>query len=203
MDLSRKLPIAANSIKSSAKQAGISSEALGKSLPATVVSVSGSLVTVNFEVSGDFTLPQIQVPVLGSEYIRLPIQSGCKGMVISSDYYLGNMSGLGTGKATFVRNGNLTNLVFVPIGNKSWSSVDGDVLTLYGVSGVLLKNSESGDASVSITSDDVTLATSGASVALSGSDVTITGTLSINGLAYVSHTHTNGNEGSPTGGVIT
>ena len=36
----------------------------------------------------------------------------------------------------------------------------------------------------------------------SASAVNITGTLTINGQPYLSHTHTNGNEGSPTGGVI-
>jgi hypothetical protein len=38
---------------------------------------------------------------------------------------------------------------------------------------------------------------------LSASAVNITGTLTINGQPYLSHTHTSGAEGSPTGPVIT
>jgi hypothetical protein len=37
---------------------------------------------------------------------------------------------------------------------------------------------------------------------LSASAVNITGTLTINGQPYLSHTHSNGNEGAPTGSVI-
>lgn len=37
---------------------------------------------------------------------------------------------------------------------------------------------------------------------LTANAVNITGTLTINGQPYLSHTHSNGNEGAPTGGVI-
>lgn len=38
---------------------------------------------------------------------------------------------------------------------------------------------------------------------INASNINLTGTLTINGQPYLSHTHSNGNEGSPTGGVIT
>lgn len=37
---------------------------------------------------------------------------------------------------------------------------------------------------------------------LSGTNININGTLTINGQPYLEHTHSNGNEGNPTGGVI-
>ena len=37
---------------------------------------------------------------------------------------------------------------------------------------------------------------------LSGTNININGTLTINGQPYLEHTHTNGNNGGPTGGVI-
>lgn len=38
---------------------------------------------------------------------------------------------------------------------------------------------------------------------IAANNIELTGTLTINGQPYLSHTHTNGNQGSPTGGVIT
>ena len=43
----------------------------------------------------------------------------------------------------------------------------------------------------------------GATITLEGDTVNINGNLVINGQAYTAHTHSNGNEGNPTGGVIT
>lgn len=202
MDQSRKLPIY-EGIKRTAQQASSRQyELAGRCMPASVVSVSGSIVTVKFEVQSEFTIPHLTVPVFGAEYIRLPIQPGCKGFVVSSDYYLGAMSGLGPGVATMRLTGNLSNLVFYPIGNKNWASVDGNKLVLYGVDGVTITDKQGGTSSVTVTSDSVSMKTSNASVVCSKSGVDITGTLTINGQAYMSHTHTNGNNGSPTGGVI-
>ena len=66
----------------------------GRALPASVVSGNGTFVTVNFEWQSPFTLPQVRVPVLASEYFRAPIGPGCKGVVIPADYSLGGVSGL-------------------------------------------------------------------------------------------------------------
>lgn len=111
---------------------------VGKFLPASVVSVSGPIVTVKFEISSSFTLPQVTMPVAGSEYVRLPIQPGCKGMVISADARLGAMSGLATGTADLSQPANLSALVFVPLGNKFWDMVDGNALVLIGLDQVQL-----------------------------------------------------------------
>lgn len=202
MDQSRKLPIFSSLAAGAKQQSDRAVQMDCRSMPATVVSMSGSIATVNFELDSGYPLPQIQVPVFGSEYIRQPLQKGCKGVVISSDYYIGGMSGLGAGKATTVKRGNLSNLVFFPIGNVSWSSYDAGLLTLYGVSGVKILDSDGGSSLVEVQKNSITLSNGNASIKISGGNVSITGTLQINGQAYLAHTHTNGNQGNPTGGVI-
>lgn len=116
---------------------------LGQALPASVVTVhSSGIVTVKFELTNvPFTLPQIKVPILGSEYVRLPIQAGMKGMVIAADAYLGGMSGLGGGTADLTPRPNLSNLAFVPLGSTGWSPTeDPNALVLYGPNGVVIRD---------------------------------------------------------------
>lgn len=114
---------------------------LGQSLPASVISRAGAIVTVRFEVnSAPFTLPNVTVPMIGSEYIRLPIQAGCKGWVLTADAYLGGMSGLGGGAAGLVPRANLSALVWSPIGNSAWDAAeDPNKIVLYGPDGAILR----------------------------------------------------------------
>lgn len=115
----------------------------GKSLPCHVVSVAGAIVTVAFDITSDFTLPNVTVPLFGPEYIRYPIQEGCKGGVIAFDARLGGNSGLGSGVADLSQPANLTALVFLPFGNTEWADVDPDAVTIYGPNGVVLRDEES------------------------------------------------------------
>lgn len=115
----------------------------GKSLPCSVVKVSGAIITVRFEVQSGFTLPNVTVPLFGPEYIRYPIQPGDKGLVFAADAYLGGMSGLGGGVADLATRANLTSLVFFPMGNKFWSTVDPNSVTVYGPNGVVLRDTGS------------------------------------------------------------
>ena len=218
MDQSRKLPIFQNLVETARQQSQRTEHMSPRTMPASVVSVSGQIVTVKFEVKSEFNLPQIQVPIFGSEYIRIPVQPGCKGILIPSDYYLGGISGLGAGTATLAKQGNLSNLSFFPIGNKNWSSVDKDTLTLYGVKGVEIMDKQGGNSLISIKDDAISMTNGSSSVTVSSngseishgsnsvkadsSGVTVTGTLTINGMEFTAHTHTNGNQGAPTGGVI-
>lgn len=108
----------------------------GRSLPCSVVSVSGSIVSVKFEVNSVFTLPNVTVPVAGPEYIRMPIQPGDKGFVIPADAYLGGVSGIGGGTADLTQLANLTTLVFDPIGNRNWKPTSNpNAVVIYGVQG--------------------------------------------------------------------
>lgn len=149
----------------------------GQNLPCTVAEVvSSGIVKVNFEITNtNRTLSQIVVPVLCFEYVRYPIQKGCKGMVISADAYLGGMSGLGGGTADLTVRPNLSNLAFVPLGNSGWSAADDpNAVVIYGPDGVILRDSNSKVVlKLSPTSNTLNLPT--------GVPLTITGNVIING----------------------
>jgi|SRR5581483_1028319 len=118
---------------------------VGKALPASVVSRVGQIVTVKFEITttpnSPYTLPPITVPLVGSQYVRLPIQPGELGMVMTADAYLGGMTGLGGGTADLSRHANLSCLVWTPLANKNWTpAIDDDSLELIGPNGVILHN---------------------------------------------------------------
>lgn len=142
---------------------------VGRCYPCSVVSVSGALVTVKFEMNADpFTLPQVQMPLFGPEYVRYPIQQGDKGFAIAADAYLGQMSGMGpSGQvADLTEQPNLSTLVFMPIGNKNWRAVDHNAVVIYGPNGVVLQ--DSGQACT------ITLTPNGASINLGSNPLTIT-----------------------------
>jgi len=113
-----------------------------QALPGRVVAVSGAIVTVNFEVAGA-TLPQATMPLFGPEYIRYPVQIGDKGVAFPASVYLGGVSGLGGGTADDTLRGNLSTLVWFPCGNKGWTAVDDDAVTVYGPNGVVLRDTGS------------------------------------------------------------
>lgn len=142
----------------------------GRALPCSVVSVTGAIVKVKFEVQSGFTLPQVTVPLFGPEYIRYPIQPGDKGVVFAADAYLGGMSGLGGGVADLTPRNNLAALVFFPIGNKNWSVVDPQSVTVYGPNGVVIRDMGSA----------VTLTLTPGGIAIKG-NVSINGNLSVTG----------------------
>ena len=137
----------------------------GRSLPCQVVAVRGAIVTVNFQVTAApgaaaVTIPNVTIPVIGTEYARPPIQVGCKGVALAADAYLGGMSGLGGGVATLTAPGNLTALVFAPIGNTGWSTVDANAYTIYGPNGVVMRDSGSASA-VTLTPSQINTTTPG------------------------------------------
>jgi hypothetical protein len=118
----------------------------GKQLPCTVAAVvSSGIVTVNFEVNAaPATLPQVTIPIVGSEWVRYPIQVGDKGAVIAFDVRLGGITGLGSGTPTMVRPGNLSALAFLWLGNTGWSPTDDvNAVVLYGPNGVVLRDKAS------------------------------------------------------------
>ena len=147
---------------------------VGKSLPCSVVSVQGSIVTVKFELTNiPFTIPQVTIPVFGPEYIRYPIQIGDKGFCVAADASLRGITGLGVGTADLTPPVNLTALVFYPIGNKNWSSVDGNALVMYGPNGCVIRDSGSGCV-ITLTPDGVTTVVGSTTIEVKGSKVTVT-----------------------------
>lgn len=161
---------------------------VGKSLPCSVVSVQGSIVTVKFELTNiPFNIPQVTIPVFGPEYIRYPIQVGDKGFCVAADASLRAMTGLGIGTADLTQMPSLTALVFYPIGNKNWSPVDGNALVMYGPNGCVIRDSGSGCVitltpfGVTTVVGDTTISVVGNSVTVTSPDVVINGNLTVHG----------------------
>lgn len=188
--------------------------ALGRALPCSVVSVQrpGAIVTVKFELQNiPFTLPQVRMPVLTSEYFRMPIQPGCRGMTVAADALLGGVSGLGGGVADLTQPSNLGALAFAPIGNDGFQAVDGNVATVYGPGGVTLRTQD-GQTQLRLSPGQVVITfagggqitiTPGGGAAVSGMNVTVTGgDVIADGISLKNHRHTGvqpggGNTGPP------
>ncbi|MDE2104415.1 MAG: hypothetical protein KGL39_44665, partial [Patescibacteria group bacterium] len=91
-------------------------QSTGNALPCHVVKVSGSIVTVAFDVNATpWTLPQVTIPKAESSWIRMPTQVGDKGVTMPADAYLGPTAGFSTGVSDLTQPGNLSALVFVPV----------------------------------------------------------------------------------------
>ena len=188
---------------------------LGQNLPASAVSISGGIVTVKFEIANTpnspYTLPNINVPIVGSEYVRLPIQPGCPGMVMTADAYLGGMSGLGGGVADLAPRGNLSMLVWTPIGNTAWAAViDANALELYGPDGVILHNVAK-SAILKVTTAESSWTPAGGNPVTINGNLLVTGNVTVNGTVIAgdggadqvglqTHTHP-GNNQPPTPGT--
>ena len=195
---------------------------LGKALPASVVSIPVAgvpIVTVKFEVNDPTftTLPNVTVPVLGSEYIRVPLQTNppTKGVVFSIDAYLGGISGLGGGVADLTQRGNLSTLIFAPIGNTAFKAVDGNTLTLYGATnGTLIQDAVKPASFVQIGPTEIGLsAVNGAAqinmsknaliLSCGGHTLTINSSgIMLDGITFATHVHTGVQGGTSDTGPV-
>lgn len=117
----------------------------GKALPAQVVSVNGSIVTVSFLLNtAPYAIPNVTVPIGSSEYIRLPIRAGDKGVVFPADAHIGSASGLGPTTGDLGRPSSLGALTFFPIGNSGFSPLAAGILWLYSTALAVLGIGSSG-----------------------------------------------------------
>ena len=155
---------------------------LGQILPCSVVKVEGAIVTVAFEVlGGNLTLPQVTCPIAEPEYIRLPVQVGDKGICMAASTRLGGISGLGTGLAPLSSPSNLGGLVFMPIGNKNWFSVNGQYLVMYGIDGVEITTKDL-DVKLTLNHEGITIDLAGGNLIVNNGNTTMNGNLTVNGL---------------------
>lgn len=189
MSFEQKSPLAQSLGNFASQKISDAMQLVGKSLPCSVVSIQGSIVTVKFELTNiPFTLPQVTIPVFGPEYIRYPIQVGDKGFCVAADASLRGITDLGVGTADLTPPANLTALVFYPIANKNWSAVDGNALVMYGPNGCVIRDSGSGcvitltPTGVTTVVGDTTIAVIGSSVTVTSSDVIINGNLTVHGV---------------------
>lgn len=144
-DNAQKTPIQQSLSRFADNKIASAAQLLGKSVPATAVSVdaTNTIVTVKLELQGaPFKFPQVTCPVYGPQWVRWPIQAGDPGVCFSSEYYLGGMSGLGGGVAGLSQMMNLGTLVWFPIGNANFDPTDNpQAVVIYGPDGFVLRDS--------------------------------------------------------------
>lgn len=134
----------------------------GRALPCRVTAVTGSIVTVEFEMdTAPWTLPPVTIPKAESPWVRMPTQVGDFGYTAPADVYLGGISGLGGGIARFLRRGNLSNLVFTPVSNSGSPPIDQNAAQVQGPNGVINRTTTGTTSSV-VTNTSGTTVTFGA-----------------------------------------
>lgn len=188
----QKTPITPSLNRIALQTVGTQIQQFGKALPCTVVSVNGSIVTVNFEVTSTQTLPNVSIPKAESRWIRMPIQVGDAGLTMPADVYLGGITGLGGGVASMAPVPNLTALVFVPVGSTEFSSVNTNASFISGPEGVVLQTDD-GTSSLVVNESGITMAFGGKVVSL-----TSVGFM-IDGILFDTHQHISEAPGTPTG----
>lgn len=156
------------------------SEAIGKlgaALPCSVAAVSGSFVTVKFEVdTAPWVLPEITIPKAEGPWVRSPTQVGDFGLTVPADAYLSQISGQGGGLPDLKRPGNLAALVWMPVASKSFSTVNTNAALVQGPEGAVIQT-EDGSASVVVSKTGITMTFGGNVVTLDASGFTIDGIL--------------------------
>jgi hypothetical protein len=167
-----------------------------QSWPCVVTAVSGSIVTVSFQVATPWTLQTMTMPLAECEYIRPPIQIGCKGFAVAASTTLGNMSGLGSSTMPDLsRAPNLSSLVFQPIANVAWTAPqDPNALELYGPTGVRIHTTD-GTAFINVTETGIVLQFGENSLAITASGIQITAPGGIQFTGPISH---GGSGGAPS-----
>lgn len=190
----QKLPFNQQINRGATRQAEDQKSLDGKNLPCKITAVNGSIVEAEAAVSSGYTIPKITIPHVGAEWIRFPTQIGDKGMFISADASLNEISGLGGGKADLGKQGNLTPLAFLPIGNTNWTPTPNpNYLVLYGKTGVRIQSTVNAETYIELTAGGI---------AIHG-NVTITGTVTANGKVIDNtHTHSGVQPGGGTTGQV-
>lgn len=147
----------------------------GRALPCRVTNVSGQIVTVEFELdTAPWTLPPISIPKAESPWIIQSTQDGDKGVTMPADVYLGGISGLGGGTASFIRRGNLSALVFVPVGNTSTTPIDPNATQVQGPNGVILQTTTGPTSSIVTNSSGTTITFETTTLVINASGITLT-----------------------------
>ena len=182
MSAEQKTPFAVSISNLLDTKLGQNQQAFGFQLPCRVTAVNGAIVTVNFEIDtgGQFTFPPVTCPIAESTYVRLPVQVGDFGVCMAADARLGGVTGLGQGLAPLELPFNLGALVYVPIGNKNWSSVDPNAVNINAPNGVVLRDTNSA-TTITLIPSGVTVIRGSTEMVINDSGVTITGNLVVHG----------------------
>ncbi len=174
--------------------------ATGRALPCVVTAVSGSVVTVAFQVSpSNYTLPRITIPKAESGWIRNPTQIGDTGITVPADVYIGIISGLGSGLPNLnVRPANLSALVFMPVSNKASPPQDQNAAQIQGPNGFIGQVTGGTSSVVANTTNvvltfgtsTITMNSTGIIFSSGGQTLELTpGGIMLNGLNFGAHYH--------------
>ena len=170
----QKLPFAPSISRFAEKKVADAIHVLGKALPCHVVAVSGSIVTVAFDLDSPFTLPRVTMPMFGPEWVRYPTQVGDLGVTVSADAYLGGVSGLGGGVADLTLRANLSALVWLPIASKNWSATDDpNAVVIYGPNGGILRTRDK-NHTLTVNEDGITVVSTKPIAVTSSQKATVT-----------------------------
>ncbi len=176
---------------------------LGSALPCRVVEVTGSLVTVAFEVdSAPWVLPQITIPKLESQWIRTPTQIGDFGLTIPADAFLSNVSGGGGGLPGLQQPGNLGALAWLPVASSGFPGVNINAAYVAGPQGAVIGTSD-GNTVITANEAGVTITAAGKTWTFGSAGFTMA-----NAVVAETHIHdqgvdSHGDTEQPTGGPIT
>ena len=196
MSLGQKIPLA-QSISDYVQQAiELNQMSNGLQLPCRVVAVDGAIVTVNFEIdnNGEYTFPQVKMPIAQSIYVRLPVQVGDLGICVSADVRIGGITGLGTkgALAPLVKPFNLSALIFVPVGATDWEAVDPNAVNINAPNGAVIRDTGN-NCVITLTPTGVTLVIGSTNITVSGTEVDITANLiKLNGVIQLNGPITQG-----------
>jgi phage baseplate assembly protein gpV len=172
-DNARNLPLRTSLNQIAVARATEAIEQIGTALPCRVTAVSGSIVTVAFEMdAAPWTLPQVTIPKAEGQWIRSPTQVGDFGMTVSADAYLGGVSGLGGGVATTTRRANLSALVWVPVAGKGFPAVDINAALMCGPNGAVIRDAASG-AVITLTPTGITCVVGNSTMTMTTAGVTV------------------------------
>jgi len=147
----------------------------GRALPCRVTKVVGAIVTVEFEMdTSTWTLPPITIPKAESPWFRHPTQVDDLGMTLPADVYLGGISGLGKGIANFLRRGNLSALVYVPVSNADSGPDDPNAAQVCGPNGAIIRTTTGTKSSIVTNTNGTTITFGTTTLIVNASSITFT-----------------------------
>jgi hypothetical protein len=117
----------------------------------TEVDKTGTIVTVEFLITADIPIPQVECPVCFPEYVRWPLKKGDLGFCVPADAVLAGVTGQASEGfvASLILPFNMSALVFVPLGNARFADTpDPEAVVMYGPNGVILSDEPPDDPDV-------------------------------------------------------
>ena len=193
--IAKKFPMAQNIALAMDARVGAAMQKAGWNLPCKVVAVSsdGLSVTVSIQVTNaNIQFSNVTVPISESRYIRIPVQIGDFGYLVSTDITLSSVTGKQNSVPVWGQSGNYEqNMAFVPVSNIKTFPLTPNVnaVLIQGPQGVIITDDTNG-STITLTASGINMVSGSASVQIThDGNVNITGTLNINGKPYMAHEH--------------